>query len=127
MRAVRRQGRAQLFLGHSVQVENVPSRAAGREILAKLAEQGLDDAFIVGNDEIGYAIALGIFGQIENAEKVELQARAAGFEVEIAPMMREDDVFFVDIGLPPGKGAGSIVERFGEELVALRDAATCPR
>ena len=36
------------------------------------------------------------------------------------------DVFFVDIGLPPGKGAGSIVERYGEELVALRDAATCP-
>lgn len=126
MRAMRRQGRAQLFLGHSVQVENVPSRTAGREILAKLAEQSLEDAFIVGNDEDGYAIALGIFGQIENAEKVELQARAAGFEVAIAPMMREDDVFFVDIGLPPGKGAGSIVERFGEELVALRDAATCP-
>ena len=126
MKAVRRQGKAQVFIGHSVQVENVASRAAGREMIGKLAAQGLSDAFIVGNDDIGYAIALGIFGQIENAEKVELQARAAGFEVEIEPMMRDADVFFVDIGLPPGKGAGSIVERYGEELVALRDAATCP-
>jgi hypothetical protein len=126
MKAVRRQGVAQVFVGHSVQVENVASRAAGREMIGKLAEQGLIDAFIVGNDEIGYAIALGIFGQIENAEKVELQARAAGFEVEIAPMMRDADVFFVDIGLPPGRGAGSIIEHYGEELVALRDAATCP-
>lgn len=126
MRAVRRQGKAQVFIGHSVQVENVPSRAAGREMIAKLAEQGLDDAFIVGNDEIGYAIALGIFGQLENAERVELQARAAGFEVEVAPMMRDADVYFVDIGLPPGKGAGAIVEHYGEDLVALRDAATCP-
>ena len=127
MKALRRQGKAQLFIGHSVQVEDVSSRAAGREMLAKLAEQGLSDAFIVGNDEVGYAIALGIFGQIENAEKVELQARAAGFEVEISPMMRDADVFFVDIGLPPGKGAGSIVEHYGEELVALREEAVCPR
>ena len=126
MKAVRRQGKAQVFIGHSVQVENVSSRASGREMIGKLAQQCLSDAFIVGNDDIGYAIALGIFGQIENAEKVELQARAAGFEVDIEPMMRDADVFFVDIGLPPGKGAGSIVERYGEELVALRDAATCP-
>ena len=126
MKAVRRQGVAQVFIGHSVQVEDVASRAAGREMIGKLAEQGLSDAFIVGNDEIGYAIALGIFGQIENAEKVELQARAAGYEVEIEPMMRDADVFFVDIGLPPGRGAGSIIEHYGEELVALRDEATCP-
>ena len=126
MKAVRRRGVAQVFIGHSVQVENVASRAAGREMIGKLAEQGLSDAFIVGSDESGYAIALGIFGQIENAEKVELQARAAGYEVEISPMMRDADVFFVDIGLPPGRGAGSIIEHYGEELVALRDAATCP-
>ena len=126
MKAVRRRGVAQVFIGHSVQVENVASRAAGREMIGKLAEQGLSDAFIVGSDESGYAIALGIFGQIENAEKVELQARAAGYEVEISPMMRDADVFFVDIGLPPGRGAGSIIEHYGEDLVALRDAATCP-
>lgn len=127
MRAAKRLGKAQVFIGHSVQVEDVASRAAGREMLKKLGEQGLNDAFIVGNDEVGYAIALGIFGQLENAEKVELQARSAGFEVEVAPMMRDADVFFVDIALPPGKGAGSIVERFGEELVALRDEASCPQ
>ena len=127
MRATKRLGKAQVFIGHSVQVEDVESRAAGREMLRKLGEQGLSDAFIVGNDEIGYAIALGIFGQLENAEKVELQARSAGFEVEVEPMMRDADVFFVDIGLPPGKGAGLIVERFGEELVALRDEASCPQ
>ncbi len=127
MKAVDRQGQAQVFIGHSVRVEDVESRAVGREMIARLGEQGLTDAFIVGNEEIGYAIALGIFGQIENAEKVELQARAAGFDVEITPMMRDQAVYFVDIGLPPGKGAGSIVERYGEEQVALREAATCPQ
>mgnify|MGYP001825392700 CR=1 FL=1 len=127
MRAAKRLGKAQVFIGHSVQVEDVESRVAGREMLRKLGDQGLNDAFIVGNDESGYASALGSGGQLENAEKVELQARSAGFEVEVAPMMRDADVFFVDIGLPPGRGAGSIVERFGEDLVALRDEATCPQ
>jgi hypothetical protein len=41
--------------------------------------------------------------------------------------MREGTVFFVDIGLPPGKGAGAIVEKYGEDLVAMRDEATCPQ
>ena len=126
MKTAVRNGKAQVFVGHSVQVANVESRAAGREMVAQLEEEGLNGPFIVGNDEIGYAIALGIFADAVNAEKVELQARAAGFEVETTPMSRERDVYFVDIGLPPGKGASAIVEKHGEELVALRDAATCP-
>ena len=126
MKAAIRQERGQIFIGHSVQVQSVASREEGREILATLAEEGLSDAFIVGSEEAGFSIALGIFGNLANAERVELQAESAGFDVDIAPMMQNDDVYFVDIGLPPGRGAGAIVERYGEDQVALREAATCP-
>lgn len=127
MKTALRKARGQIFVGHSVQIPNVANRQDARDIIRKLGEQRLGDAFPVGNDEDGYAIALGIFGNAENAEKVELQAGAAGFEVVISPMMKEDDIFFVDIALPPGKGAGAIVEKYGEDKVALRGAATCPR
>lgn len=126
LKAALRQERGQIFIGHSVQVQSVENREAGREMLAKLADEGLSDAFIVGSDESGFAIALGIFGNLANAERVELQAESAGFDVEVTPLMRDDDVYFVDIGLPPGKGAGAIVDRYGEDLVALREEATCP-
>jgi cell division septation protein DedD len=126
MRAAVRVGKAEKFIGHSVQVANVENREAGREMVRQLEQQGLENPFIVGNEEIGFAIALGIFTEAANAEKVELQARSAGFNVEITPMLRDRDAFWVDIALPPGRGAGSIVEKHGEELVALRDAATCP-
>lgn len=126
MKTAQRQGQAQKFIGHSVQIPNIDTRDAARQIIGKLSESGIGDAYPVGNDEDGYAIALGIFGNAENAEKVELQAEAAGFEVIIDPMMRDAMVYFVDIGLPPGKGAGAIIEKYGEERVALRDAATCP-
>ena len=127
MRTASRSGQGQIFIGHSVQVENVATRNAGRGMLEQLHEGGLGDAFIVGNDEDGFSISLGIFGDQANAEKVELQAKSIGFEVEVSPMTRDATVFFVDIGLPPGKGAGGIVDRYGEDKVLLRDAATCPQ
>ncbi len=127
MRTVVRPGQGQIFIGHSVQVVNVPSRAEGRTMLNKLHEGGLGDAFIVGNEEDGLTISLGIFGNQSNAEKVELQARSIGFDVDVAPMTRDAQVYFVDIGLPPGKGAGAIVDKYGEDRVLLRDAATCPQ
>jgi len=127
MKAALRSGQGQIFVGHSVQILSVPTRDAGRAMLARLAEEGLGDAFIVGNEEDGLSISLGIFGNADNAEKIELQAESAGFEVDISPMTRDGTIFFVDIGLPPGRGAGAIIERYGEERVALRDAATCPQ
>ncbi len=126
MQAAVRSAETEVFIGHSVQVNDVASRSAGREIVRVLESQGLDGPFIVGNDEIGYSVALGIFADASNAERVELQARSSGYEVETTPMMRKQDVYFVDVGLPPGRGAGAIVERYGEDRVALRDAATCP-
>lgn len=127
MRTASRSGQGQIFIGHSVSVQNVPTREEGRTMLSRLHEGGLGDAFIVGNDEEGYSISLGIFGNQSNAERVELQAKSIGFEVAVAPMTRDAAVFFVDIGLPPGRGAGAIVDKYGEERVLLRDAATCPQ
>ena len=127
MRTALRSGEGQIFIGHSVSVQNVPTRAEGRTMLTRLHEGGLGDAFIVGNEEDGFSISLGIFGNESNAEKVELQARSIGFDVEVAPMARDAVVFFVDIGLPPGKGAGAIVDKHGEDRVLLRDRATCPQ
>jgi len=127
MKAVLRSTRGPKFVGHSVQVLNVPTRDDGRAMLGRLAEAGLNDAFIVGNEEDGLSISLGIFGNADNAERIELQAESAGFEVDISPMYQEGAIFFVDIGLPPGTGAGAIIEKYGEERVALREAATCPQ
>jgi hypothetical protein len=127
MRAALRSGEGQIFIGHSVSVQNVPTRSEGRTMLSRLHEGGLGDAFIVGNDEEGYSISLGIFGNQSNAERVELQAKSIGFDVDVSPMTRDAAVFFVDIGLPPGKGAGAIVDKYGEDRVLLRDSATCPQ
>jgi len=128
MRASVRSTQGQVFVGHWVQIRNVPDKASGDVILTKLREGGLGDAYLVEDEDTGgYKISLGLFGEMTGAEKIELQAKSLDLPADITPRMREATVFFVDIGLPPGKGAGAIIEKYGEDKVMLRDKATCPR
>lgn len=127
MKAAVRSVAGQIFVGHWVQIREIPDRATANEWIETLKEGGLADAYAVPTEEEGLKISLGVFGDVERAEKVELDARSMGFAADISPRMRDGVVHFVDIGLPPGRGAGAIVERYGEEMVALRDAATCPQ
>lgn len=127
MRASSRSAQGQVFVGHWVQIRNIPDRESGNRILDTLREGGLSDAYLVPTEEEGLKISLGLFGEKARAERVELQAKSMDLPADITPRMRDATVFFVDIGLPPGRGAGAMIEKYGEELVLLRDQATCPR
>jgi hypothetical protein len=126
MMAVSRSATGQIFVGHWVQIRNVPDETVADTMLKTLSDGGLTDAYMVRTEDEGLKISLGLFGELDRAEKVELKARSLELEADISPRMRDGTVFFVDIGLLPGKGAGAIVEKYGEDRVALRDEATCP-
>ena len=127
MRASLRSAVGQIFIGHWVQISDIADRNTGDEMIEKLHAGGLADAYLVAADEGGYFISLGLFGSVEGAEKVELQAKSLDLPATVTPRTQEGSVYFVDIGLPPGRGAGTMIERFGEDKVSLRDAATCPQ
>lgn len=127
MRAVLRQTRGQIFVGHWVWIRNIADDATARDIMRQLNDGGLGDAYIDRTDPAGLKISLGLFGDVAGAEKIELQARSLGLAAEVIPSTSERDVFYADIGLPPGRGAGSIIERFGQDRVLMREAATCPQ
>ena len=127
MRASLRSAQGQIFVGHWVMIRGVADRETGNEILQTLRQGGLSDAYLVPSEDGGLNVSLGLFGELDRAEKVELQAKSLDLPADITPRTREGSVFFVDIGLLPGKGAGAIVEKYGEEKVLLRDAATCPQ
>ena len=127
LKAAVRSTEAEIFVGHWVQIRDVESEAAASEILEELSDGDLSDAYLVRTEEEGLKISLGVFDDMDGAEKVELQARSLGFAADISPRMAERTVHFVDVGLPPGRGAGAIVEQYGEDRVLLREQATCPR
>lgn len=127
MRTDMRSTIGQIFVGHWVLVANIPDAAARNEMLTTLQEGGLPDSYGMQSEDTGLGISLGLFGEIEGAERVELQAKSLGVPAEIRARMTEGSIYYVDVALPPGKGAGAIVDKYGEDRVLLRDAATCPQ
>ena len=127
MRASLRSTEGEVFVGHWVQIRNIPDDGAADEMLAKLRTGGLGDAYVMGNEAEGINISLGLFAEAARAERIELQAKSLELPADITPRTRAATIYFVDIGLPPGRGAGAMIQRYGEDRVHLRDAATCPR
>ena len=127
MRASLRSTQGQVFVGNWVLIRNIPDREAGNAMIEKLSNGGLDDAYLDDDDDDTYLISLGLFGEMPRAERIELQAKSLDLPAEIIQRVRDATIFYVDIGLPPGKGAGAMIEKYGEERVLLRDKATCPK
>lgn len=127
MRASQRSTEAPVFVGHWVQIRNVANRAEGNAMIEKLKDGGLGDAYLVETEDEGLKISLGLFGEMARAERIELQAKSLDLPADITPRTRDTQVVFVDVALPPGRGAGNIVNEYGEERVLLRGAATCPK
>jgi hypothetical protein len=126
MKANTRSTEAEIFVGHWVQIRNVESDSVASDMLETLSDGGLPEAYVVRTDDEGLKISLGVFDDADGAEKVELRARSMGFSADISPRTAERTVYFVDIALPPGRGASAIVEKYGEDRVSLRREATCP-
>ncbi|MBT8079928.1 MAG: hypothetical protein KJO31_15225 [Gammaproteobacteria bacterium] len=126
MRTAVRTTQGEVFVGHWVQIRNIGNRTVANAMLETLREGGLGDAYLIGGEEEGLNISLGLFEDATRAEKIELQAKSLDLPADIVPRSREAAIYFLDIGLPPGKGAGSMIARYGEERVLLREAATCP-
>ena len=126
MRTVLRPTVGQIFVGHWVQIREIANRPMAADMLSKLHGGGLPDAYLESGDDDDLYISLGLFGDMDRAEKVELQAKSLGLPAAISPQTREREIYFVDIGLLPGKGAGAMIEKYGEEKVFLRGEATCP-
>jgi len=115
------------FQGHWVVIQDIPTMAEARGMIATLRDNGLGDAFIMETDEEGIWISLGIFGQAAGAERTELQVTSLGLPAVIIPRTTQGSIQFVDVALPPGRGAGAIVEQYGESRVLMPEEATCPR
>ncbi len=127
MRTALRRNQGTVFVGHWVQIRDVADDAVAKKMLDALAAGGLSDAYLVRTEDEGLKISLGLFGDMDRAEKIELQAKSLDLAAEITPRTRDGTLTFVDVGLPPGVGAGEIIEQYSADQVLLRDKATCPK
>lgn len=117
----------QIFVGHWVQIRDIPDTVTGRRMLKTLKDGGLSDAYLVPTEEEGIKISLGVFGERDRAERIARQVNSLGLTPDISDRNRDGAVFFVDLGLPPGQDTAAMIEEYGEESVLQREQASCPR
>jgi len=126
MKTAQRMERGEIFVGHWVQVRNIPDRETGNATVTALREGGIPEAYLVTTDDEGLKISLGVFGNRDGAERVQALAQSLGYPAEITPRTADGVYYFVDVALPPGRGAGAMIERYGEEKVRMREVSSCP-
>jgi hypothetical protein len=115
-----------VFAGHWVQVTNIPTREQANVLIGKLKDGGLTDAYLLRSDPGDNAISLGLFSDINGAQRIGQQAKAAGVETVIQETYRERTVYWVDAGRARAADASALAERFGADMVVVGDAARCP-
>ncbi len=116
----------EIVKSHWVHIRDIPTTEEAETMLETLARGGFGEAYKIETEDDGIKITIGFFGKRDGAERVELQVASLGLQPVVQPNVGEGTVYFVDVALPVGTGAQSIIEQYGEERVALRDAAICP-
>ena len=126
MQAAQRATQGDVFMGHWVHVNAVPSRASGRRLVTKLHDGGIKDAYLIIGDAGDNTISLGLFSEEEGAERVELRAKSLGIDPVITRRYRQATVHWLDVRLQAAADGSQLAQTYGEERVLLRDEATCP-
>ncbi|MFK8052151.1 MAG: hypothetical protein AB8F65_04195 [Woeseiaceae bacterium] len=116
----------QVFQGHWVYVDNIPSRGQARTLLQKLQDGGLKDAILMAGAPGEDVISLGMFSALSGAERIELQAKGIGVEAQMTGRSKEATVFWLDIKLQDGQAGSALVDSYGNDKVLRGNAAICP-
>jgi len=97
----------QIWLGHWVQLRDLPSDSAARQALARLAQGGLTDAYILSR-EPSIVISLGLFRSTEGADEVIRLAETLGYLATMSDRTRAGEEYWVmaeaDDGQVPDPG-----------------------
>ena len=115
-----------IFIGHWVQIRDIADEQAGNQIVARLRNGGIREAYLVTTEEQGLKISLGLFEERSRAEKIKADASSMQYVADISPRMRDELGYFIDIELSLSETASALVHKPGEDIVLLRAQATCP-
>jgi hypothetical protein len=117
----------EVFLGHWVQIRNIPTRAETNRQMDILQEAGFDDAYPMPEDDGERTISLGLFSDEERAGRLQAQAAELGLNAEVVPQTREATTYWVDVRLEPDQDPDDFAGALGVNNIVTGADATCPR
>lgn len=105
----------QVWVGHWVQLESVPTREAADRMVARLAEGGLPDAYVF-QSQPPFSVSLGVFREKERADKVAAAAAALGFHPQVTDRYRSGAQYWLFLqAAPEALQLGDLARNAGPE------------
>ncbi|HEX7082040.1 MAG TPA: hypothetical protein VF329_13600 [Gammaproteobacteria bacterium] len=89
--------------GYWVHLAGIPTRDEANEMLERLHEGGVPEAYLIPGEEDGDIISLGVFTDTARAGRLREQVRRIGFEPLIADRTETGTVYWIDVDLEPGE------------------------
>jgi hypothetical protein len=80
-----------------------PGRSAAIELARELAAQGVDDYFVVADENLPEAVSLGLYEQLDNARQRLNRIRRMGFDAQMTVRREEIPQFWIDYQIDPGQ------------------------
>ncbi|MAF83801.1 MAG: hypothetical protein CL797_06825 [Chromatiales bacterium] len=113
-----------IWVGHWVQVLDLPDLAAAREAVKALVFGGITDAYI-SNREPTIDISLGVFRGRRGAEDVIRLARTVGYTPETIDRYRDGIEFWLEVTAPADQSADLVAMNLGEAQIIRIEERQC--
>ncbi len=89
-----------VWSGWWVALERLEGRAAAEEVVARLRQFGVTDAYIMPGEEAGVTVSLGLFSERPRALRRLDEVKALGYEPVVTERQRTGTVYWIDADLP---------------------------
>lgn len=110
-----RQAPGEVRVGLWVRIEGFATSVDAENAVPGLRWAGIEDAYVLDEDNGGATISLGIFGGVAGAAEAEKIARDAGFEPVTSERTRETGVFWLDVDRQVNGSLPSLEDVVGDE------------
>jgi len=91
-----------VWAGFWVALENVASREDAAEIVERLRQSGMGDAYVMPSESDGTTVSLGLFSERARALRRSDEVQALGYRPTITERQRTGTVYWIDIDVRSG-------------------------
>lgn len=93
----------EVWAGHWVYIDRVVSLDQARAIDAELDENGIEEAYVIGDSDSGILISLGVFSETARAASQVARAQALGYVATIADSTDLEETHWLEVSLSEGQ------------------------
>jgi hypothetical protein len=90
-----------VWVGYWVHLPNIATRDEAGQMLSRLRENALPDAYIVPGGEEAQTVSLGVFSEISRAGAVREQVRQLGYDPTVVDRSRRATLYWLDVPTEP--------------------------